>query len=250
MFSRKLSALFYPSLDRFDIDNVTEFRKLVVWCEDQKIRHYTIEDRAALRNINSDRWDAAYEQYLKDISCPFDVKEKHFVIDWLLSFSLRLQYEDNLPSMEEKCENSNESMNAPKIVFHNPFDKLDFGSEEFKQGVSKLAQILKVVQNPDHLVTLKAISLLVKSKLVKDAKEEEKAKSTLIKCKGSQISIEDVLLGFDTGDAVLNRAAKVLRLLHINELRALQTQINELIVSVQSLTANPKTDTALGKVGR
>ena len=61
-------------------------------------------------------------------------------------------------------------------------------------------------------------------------------------------------------------AAAVLRLLHIQDLRVLQTQINEAIVAVQKVlsidveietiatvfqvTANPKTDTRLGKVGR
>jgi RLL motif-containing protein 1 len=48
----------------------------------------------------------------------------------------------------------------------------------------------------------------------------------------------------------LNNAAKILRLLHIKELRDLQTKINETIVSIQNVTANPKTDSSLGRVGR
>ena len=51
-------------------------------------------------------------------------------------------------------------------------------------------------------------------------------------------------------DYILDEAAKVLRLLHISELRDLQTKINEAIVAVQTITANPKTDQKLGKVGR
>lgn len=51
-------------------------------------------------------------------------------------------------------------------------------------------------------------------------------------------------------DKTVNDAAKILRLLHIKELRELQTQINEAIVCIQAITANPKTDTKLGKVGR
>lgn len=38
-------------------------------------------------------------------------------------------------------------------------------------------------------------------------------------------------------------------MLYIQDLRELQTKANELIVACQSLTANPKTDTKLGKVG-
>jgi RLL motif-containing protein 1 len=56
-------------------------------------------------------------------------------------------------------------------------------------------------------------------------------------------------LGFDTGDQIINEAAKVLRLLYIQDLRTLQTKINETIVSVQSLVADPRTDSKLGQTG-
>ncbi|KAF4526596.1 hypothetical protein B566_EDAN006411 [Ephemera danica] len=67
---------------------------------------------------------------------------------------------------------------------------------------------------------------------------------------GTPFPIQEADLGFDTGDYVLNMAAKVLRLLYIHDLRSLQTNINESIVQVQTLTANPKTDTRLGQVGK
>ena len=54
---------------------------------------------------------------------------------------------------------------------------------------------------------------------------------------------------FIFNDADLDEAAKILRLLQVHSTRNLQTAINEAIVSVQDLTANPKTDTKLGKVG-
>lgn len=62
-------------------------------------------------------------------------------------------------------------------------------------------------------------------------------------------SIDQMPLGFDTGDEVINEAAKVLRLLYIQDLRTLQTKINETIVNVQSLVADPRTDSKLGKIG-
>lgn len=50
-------------------------------------------------------------------------------------------------------------------------------------------------------------------------------------------------------DEDVDQATRILRLLHIQSIRELQTVINETIVSVQNLTADPKTDTKLGKVG-
>lgn len=144
------------------------------------------------------------------------------------------------------AENVKKTSGTPQVVQANPLDKLDFDSEDFKAGVSKLAQLLKVPEHPNHLVTLKAVSLVVKSKLTGEAMVQEKSPST----RKAYITIEDVELGFDTGDKVLNRAAKILSLLHINDMRLLQTEINRLIVEAQSITANPKTDTTLGKVGR
>lgn len=67
---------------------------------------------------------------------------------------------------------------------------------------------------------------------------------------GIPFPIQDVDLGFDLKDPDLNKAAKVLRMIYIQDLRNLQTKANELIVAVQNVTANPKTDTRLGRVGR
>lgn len=50
-------------------------------------------------------------------------------------------------------------------------------------------------------------------------------------------------------DPNLDEAAKILRLLQVHSTRNVQTTINETIVCVQQITANPKTDTKLGKVG-
>lgn len=67
---------------------------------------------------------------------------------------------------------------------------------------------------------------------------------------GNAFPFQSVDAGFDLGDVGVNNATKMLRLLFLHDLRDLQTHINECIVAVQNLTANPKTDTSLGKVGR
>ena len=143
-------------------------------------------------------------------------------------------------------------------------------SEEFKSGVLKLAKMFQLPSHEDHILLFKAISILIEERLSHQAmaktQQEKKGQSYE---KGDVIPLSRVDLGFTISgsaresiisvvsaltltlclDPVLNEAAKVLRLLHVAELRDLQTKINEIIVAVQKLTADPKTDQRLGKVG-
>ena len=51
----------------------SQYRNLVVWLEDQKIRHYKIDDRAALRNICAGDWQNAYKKvtlYIHNLTSP------------------------------------------------------------------------------------------------------------------------------------------------------------------------------------
>ncbi|KAG6928658.1 hypothetical protein G0U57_007652 [Chelydra serpentina] len=108
-----------------------------------------------------------------------------------------------------------------------------------------LANLLQIQRHDDYLVMLKAIRILVQERLTQDAIGKANQSK-----EGLPVALEKHVLGFETGDAVLNEAAQILRLLHIEELRELQTKINEAIVAVQAIIADPKTDYRLGKVGR
>jgi RLL motif-containing protein 1 len=37
---------------------------MIVWLEDQKIRHYKIEERQSLRNINDNNWDKTFQKVI------------------------------------------------------------------------------------------------------------------------------------------------------------------------------------------
>ena len=107
--------------------------------------------------------------------------------------------------------------------------------------------LLQVPPHKDHLEQLKGISLLVSTALSKEALQNSSAADS----KDSEhIPLEKTELGFEAGDYILNEAAKIVRLLHLKELRDLQSKINTAIVAVQAITADPKTDSRLGKVGR
>lgn len=248
MFKRKLTALDYMNPDNFNVTDEKSFRDLVVWLEDQKIRHYKIEDRGALKSVEDQEWVSGYRRYLGSLNCPVNPNERAAVLDWLLGLAVRFEYGDNVDKYKgETAENvRNRQTSGPKMVNTNPLDSLDFKSTEFRDGVNKLAVQLGVTQHPDHLVTLKAISKLITSRLSTEAMQSPGE----VIHQGKPYPIFEADLGFETGDPVLNNAGKALRLMYIHDLRNLQTHINECIVSVQTITANPKTDTKLGKVGR
>ncbi|CAG00987.1 unnamed protein product [Tetraodon nigroviridis] len=241
MFRRKLTALDYHNPDGFDNTDETQFRNCIVWLEDQKIRHYKIEDRGNLRNIPSSDWPKAYQKYLQDVGCPFGVQEKQEALDWLLGLAVRFEYGDNVEKYR-KCEPLPASVDTKSA---DPLVNLDSNSPDFKAGVTALANILKIQRHDDYLVMLKAIRILIQERLSPEAI----AKASHSK-EGIPVTLDKHTLGFDTGDATLNEAAQILRLLHIEELRELQTKINEAIVAVQAIIADPKTDHRLGKVGR
>uniref|UniRef100_A0A8C0H3E4 RNA transcription, translation and transport factor protein n=1 Tax=Chelonoidis abingdonii TaxID=106734 RepID=A0A8C0H3E4_CHEAB len=237
MFRRKLTALDYHNPAGFNCRDETEFSNFIVWLEDQKIRHYKIEDRGSLRNIHNDEWPKAFEKYLKDVNCPFKIQERQETIDWLLGLAVRLEYGDNADKYKDCTPDSAKiTDNAAKNA--EPLINLDVNNPDFKAGVMALANLLQIQRHDDYLVMLKAIRILVQERLTQDAIG-----------KANQ-SKETFRVRLDKHYAVLNEAAQILRLLHIEELRELQTKINEAIVAVQAIIADPKTDHRLGKVGR
>ena len=77
-FKRKLTALGYPSPDKFDPGNENQFRDMVVWLEDQKIRHYSIDDRASLRDTRAGNWTETYSTncYSRFVHHKYDCEHK------------------------------------------------------------------------------------------------------------------------------------------------------------------------------
>lgn len=247
MYRRKLLALDYSQPDKFNVNNDAEMRHLVVWLEDQKIRHLKIEDRAGLRDTASDGWESAFQHYLTELNCPYTGGRREIIVDWLLGYAVRLEHGDDAEAYRAVTRSSVEKASSAGGPSSNPLDNLNFDDAEFKAGVTSLSMLLQVPPHKDHLEQLKGISLLVSTALSKEALQNSSAADS----KDSEhIPLEKTELGFEAGDYILNEAAKIVRLLHLKELRDLQSKINTAIVAVQAITADPKTDSRLGKVGR
>uniref|UniRef100_A0A1L8DAK3 Putative carnitine deficiency-associated protein n=1 Tax=Nyssomyia neivai TaxID=330878 RepID=A0A1L8DAK3_9DIPT len=245
MLKVKLCALDHPTPETVNCEDPKQFRSTVLWLEDQKIRHYKIEDRAELRKIDSNEWDAAYAKYKVDIKIPAGLKSPTEELAWIMGYAVRLEYFDNVDKY--KAVNAEMALEeatpkAPSIKSTNPFDKLDFTSKEFEAGVRTLAKRLQIPYHPDTRITLAAVTKMIQHNLSTEALKEallDNAPFPLEKTPGVGLP-----------DADLEQAARILRLLQIQSVRHLQTTINETIVAVQNLTADPRTDTKLGKVGR
>lgn len=247
MFRRKLTALDHHAPDSFNLNDEREIRNLVLWLENQKIRRYKIEDRAPLQ-VEGPGWHSNFDKYCKDLASPVVDGSMAEKLEWLIGYAVSLEYSDDAEKYKgQTAENVSKRIHsAPRVESSNPLDNLDFDSPDFKKGILALAQLLNITPHPDHLITLKAVSKVVRERLSQEALDNP---SNII-VKGKPFPFQEADLGFDSGDYVLNEAAKILRLLYIHDLRDLQTSINETIVAVQSITADPKTDTRLGQVGR
>lgn len=247
MFRRKLKALGYHNPEAFDVNSDEEVRNLVVWLEDQRIRFYKIEERVELRNVKSSEWLKTFRKYLDDLKCPVEFSQKPSVVDWLLAHAVRVEYAENAEKFNSAGQKDKRELGEGGTVegsLDESLINLTVENPDLKAGVTSLSKLLSLPEHPDHFVLLQALRSLIEGKLSSEAiKTDKKGK------KADVIPLNKVDLGFNTGDSAVNEAAKIIRLLHVTDLRELQTRINEAIVAVQAITANPKTNQSLGRVG-
>lgn len=256
MFRKKLRALNYHSPDEeLSLAEVELLKPLVVWLEDQKIRFCKIGERISLREDEGKQWVASFKKYLKTLECPYRVEmDLPAVVDWLLGVAVRYEFNEIAEIKHPIGQQAAHGGPLSQLTGQSPSGKspldVDPSDPTFVSGTQALAKILQITSHPDPSILLEAIRIVIVEKLSESALSES-AKSETAKLKDKKkYRITAKECGFDLDDPVLSEAAKVLRLLHIQELRQLQTQINELIVAVQAITANPKTDQSLGQVGR
>jgi len=225
---RKLKALGYHAKD-VDVNDVSA---IVSFIEDRIVRHYEIEDRGPLGE--RDEADGkAFSKYLKDLECPSRViksKDVRVRLQWLVSHATSLAFEERkkVPPVEEK-------------------HAVD---ENVLKSVKQLARALDIqcddTSSTGILRTLRAVEVKLQKQLVEKTKTTS-SKRASSSCDGT---LRALPLGFTTGNDMLDSAATVLRMLYIEDLRTLQNDVNKLLVQVQEFTADPKTDSSLGRVGR
>ncbi|GMH43332.1 hypothetical protein BSKO_11254 [Bryopsis sp. KO-2023] len=234
-----LAALEYPGIESFDSSKPTEFRKLMVWLENMKIRFYKLEQRKPLQSLNHPAWDDHFRKYLTLMDCPmkFDPKNPDSMVGWMLQASTRFDYQDSgkvLNSFARDLAVSHGKEKPPE-----PFK--DVGSDDVPELLTKICKALKL--------KIASESMVDKANAIRACLTSEILPALAYSKKGG-FKIEDFPLGFTTGDKAVDKAATLLRMLFVKDVRQLQSLIDRTIVKAQEYTANPKTDSRLGRVGR
>ncbi|CAK9806417.1 RNA transcription, translation and transport factor protein [Anthophora plagiata] len=249
IFQRRLQALNYIEWDKVNVNDPQHFRKVALWLEDQKIRQYDIKDRQLLRDLKSDNWPQSFAKYCKDLKCPVSGNIMDQFL-WIIGHAIWLEAENNVDKYSQNVKEiklkRKQEASVPSFKSKNPLDNLDFDSNPFKNGIHSVAKLLRIPKHPNHLITLKACSKLVQRRLNNEALQNPNSKII----RGKPYPVMNIHPGFEFKKPAVENAAKILALLYIQDIRNLQTKINEVIVRVQSITANPKTDTKIGSVGR
>ncbi len=129
------------------------------------------------------------------------------------------------------------------------------GAHPLPSGSSVLAQLQHLVEtavmNRSAQQAVSSVASPPTSVCSKNPKVVPKPAAIISsKSVSSAVDITQFRLGFSTGDGMVDRISVVLKMLYLADLRDLQDAINDIIVSAQRFTGDPKTDARLGKVGR
>ena len=232
-----------------DAKDKKQLMQCVCWLEDRKIRELEIAERENLRNPHD--FNAAYTNYLERLGCPFvyDAANATDTLAWLISHAISVEYEDS----SEACKDAEDVMDVDRgnnatAVDDAADENARLHQEQLDAEVDKLGSLLQVNRlfaedTADFIIRLnKFIRFTLKPMATGEGLGgNEGEKST---------TLAEFSAGFDAKDELINQISVVLKMLYIWDFRELQTDLNAMIVLGQEYTANPKTNTTLGKVGR
>lgn len=234
---RKLQALNYPEIDSVSL-NGQAYCKVVLWLEEEKIRLYEKIDRKVLRDFNK-AWYTYVQDYCKELGVESEgldernINVKLRVLNALTNLAIHDIYRDQVEANE--------------LTLAAPSKAAPGGAERQRlqhliPAINRLLDCFKLPKLPDDAPDSDTVAALrcVHSRVCPSAQGDS----------SENLDLDNLPVGLQINDPEVKRAAAVLRLLHGIELQQLQVHINGVINELQQLTADPKTDARLGRVGR
>ena len=240
---------------------------LAHWLEDRYIRQLSTEARGTLRAEQP----AALRSYLEELGASADLLSAldaggadERVGAWLLSLALHYEYGDKKDAHEKAAAAASaaSSSSGEALLAADDAEVLALAAAlgvtpgasatDTLQAVVKAARQRPRPAPPPAPPPLKRPALAPSASASASSSGATSARATReSRVPLAGLGAEAFPLGFETGGGeALDAAARVLRMLHVRRLRELQDGVNRAIVAMQEYTANPKTDSRLGRVGR
>lgn len=225
-----------------------QLMQCVCWLEDRKIRELEIAEREALRSPGD--FEAFYSTYLERLGCPFeyDASNPLETLSWLVSNAISVEYED----CSESCINLESGMEIEgEGVGSSGTGDVENAKLQWEQldiEVEKLGSLLQMSRLPseDTADYIGRLNKFIHTVLTPSVRGEMGGSNE----KMMNVSLDQFSPGLDSKDDLINQMSTVLKMLYLWDLRDLQTDLNALVALGQTYTADPKTNTSLGKVGR
>jgi RLL motif-containing protein 1 len=245
------------------------------WLEDRHVRQLAIAARAPLRRASpADAWHAAFAEYLGAAGwrgagsyAPARVPE---ALRWLAGHAIALEYEERAAEINAGAAAAlaGEDVGAGAVPAPAPAVAADDAAIVALVRELAAAVHVPVEAGDDVLRTLQAVHRALRLRVL-PALAAAGGAPAAAKARGGSLAarrraagdaaespapaapgLASFPAGLYTGDAELDAATAVLRMLFVADLRELQDGVNEVIATIQEFTANPVTDSSLGQVGR
>ena len=273
-----LEALVYPARASFDPSDRASVIKLVTWIEDRKIRELDIDERVPLRA--PDTFDAAFAEYLQTVECPHawvaadvNAPANAKVLAWLLVQAVAYEYEERKPQIEAAAKKAKAKAKAPPPSPPAAESAAGIASLPTDCHAPFTSICTKLGLDPATTSVRDALDAAAKEGRAREGRNTgggDGGESSDGGGKGGGSGGGgkgggggDGRSGRGGGSGEGGRAdgeadatarglsyTEALRILHIESLRKLQDDANEITVLAQEFTCAPKINSALGKVGR
>lgn len=243
-----LNVLGYPRALDFSVSNPSEVSNLVQFLEDRQIRHLPVDHRLPLRSPGAS-FDLAFNEYLERLGCPLpSVSSLEERIHWIVDHAISVGYEDSATSTNSSASLEIEEISAEQ---QKRVVATEIGTSALPQDavtiVADLVKMLNIRGGRGAVESLQNVQRALRAAVIPSATGVKMGSE---RTKSPRDLLSEFGAGISTGVDIQDQALAVLRMLYVADLRELQDAVNEILVEVQSYTADPKTDSSLGVVGR